>query len=439
MKIAVIGTGYVGLVQGVILAEFGMQAICVDVDSTKIKALNSGIIPIYEPGLKEIMDKNVACGRLHFSTDIAHAITQSKAIFIAVGTPPQEDGSADLKHVIEVANKIGDSINSYKVIINKSTVPVGTGELVRQTIQKRLNARDVNLEFDIVSNPEFLQEGKAINGCLNPDRVVIGADSTAAIEIMKKIYHSHKMRDIPFVITDIKSAEMIKYAANAFLAVKISFINEISRLAEACGANTSAIAHGMGLDPRIAPDFLQCGPGYGGSCFPKDTKAIVNIAEHYGESLKIIEAAIIANDIQKQRMVEKIIKNMGNLSNKTITILGLSFKPDTDDMRDAPALYIIPELIKQGANIHTYCPEGMSESKWRLKDYDSKITYYNDEYQACNGADAVVILTQWNRFSSLDLSMIKQHVHNDYFFDLRNVFVEDKQIRNMFKYFPVGQ
>ena len=439
MKIAVIGTGYVGLVQGVILAEFGMDVICADVEQSKIDALSSGIVPIYEPGLKEIMDRNMSAGRLFFTTDIAGSIKNSEVVFIAVGTPPQEDGSADLKHVIAVASDIGKYLNTYKVIINKSTVPVGTADLVRQTILEQLALRQCNLAFDVASNPEFLQEGKAVQGCLNPDRIVIGAESERSIEVIKKIYHSLKVKQVPFVFTDTKSAEMIKYAANAFLAVKISFINEISRLAETVGANTADIALGMGLDARIAPGFLQCGPGYGGSCFPKDTQAIVNIANKNNESLKIIEAAIEANLLQKQRMVAKITKNMLSLQGKTIAILGLSFKPDTDDMRDAPVLDIVPALINAGAKIQAYCPQGMKESRWRLAEYADKITYCDDVYMACHAADALIIMTEWSQFSNLNLAKVKQLLRDNYLFDFRNVFVDDSQVRNLFKYFPVGQ
>ena len=439
MKIAVIGTGYVGLVQGVILAEFGMDVVCADLEHKKIDSLNNGIVPIYEPGLKEIMDKNVDAGRLSFTTDVSNAIKDSQVIFIAVGTPPQEDGSADLKHVITVASDIGKNINGYKVVINKSTVPVGTGEIVKSTINNELILRDSHLEFDVVSNPEFLQEGKAVQGCLNPDRVVLGVESIRALDIVNKVYHALKVKQVPFVVTDIKSAEMIKYASNAFLAVKISFINEISRLAETVGANTSDIAYGMGLDARIAPGFLQCGPGYGGSCFPKDTLAIVNIAKNNSQSLKIIEAAIEANVLQKQYMIQKIITNMGELTNKKITIQGLSFKPDKDDMRDAPALDIIPALIKNGAIIQTYCPQGMKETKWRLSEFSDKITYFNDAYSACDESDALVIMTEWSQFGVLDLDKIKNKMRNNILFDLRNIFVSDNNVRKLFKYFPVGQ
>lgn len=439
MKIAVIGTGYVGLVQGVILAEFGMNVVCVDVDLAKIEKLKQGIVPIYEAGLKEVMESNINAGRLKFSTEFEDSIINCDVVFIAVGTPPQEDGSADLRHVISVAKSLGKYLNSYTVIVNKSTVPIGTAELVRQTIISELKSRNENIEFDVVSNPEFLQEGKALQGCLNPDRIIIGSDSERAIEVMKKVYHSLKVKQIPFVFTDLKSAELTKYAANAFLAVKISFINEISRLAETVGANTSDIAYGMGLDARIAPAFLQCGPGYGGSCFPKDTQAIVDIAKKNNESLKIIEAAIEANKLQKLRMIKKIKDNIKNLNGKTIAVLGLSFKPDTDDMRDAPALDILPALIKECATIKVYCPQGMNEAKWRLDKFKDYITYCDDEYECCNLSDALVIMTEWSKFSNLDLKKIKSLMKDNYLFDLRNIFIEDGFVRSLFKYFPVGQ
>jgi UDPglucose 6-dehydrogenase len=438
MKIAVIGTGYVGLVQGVMLAEFGMDVICMDVDKEKIDILRHGQSPIYEPGLQELLQKNLASGRLKFTTDIKCTVIESTVIFIAVGTPPEADGSADLKQVIAVANAIGEHINEYKVIVNKSTVPVGTGVLVQATIANQLRAREQIIDFDIVSNPEFLREGKAVLDCLNPDRVVLGITSDRSLDYMKKIYHALQVKKVPFVVTNIETAEMIKYASNAFLAVKISFINEISALAEKVGANTLEIAKGMGFDSRIAPAFLQTGPGYGGSCFPKDTQAIVDIAKRYESRLLIIEAAIAANIRQKQRMVEKIIANLGSLEHKTIAVLGLSYKPDTDDMRDAPALEIIPALIKQGAKIQAYCPEGMREARWRLANYANAITYGDDEYEAVAGSDALVILTEWAQFSYLDLNKIKSKMQGNYLFDFRNMFAEDQDVRSIFKYIAVG-
>lgn len=392
MRIGVVGTGYVGLVQGVIMAEFGLNVICMDVSEEKINSLKNGVIPIYEPGLKELLEKNMKAERIEFTTDMKYTTENSDVIFIAVGTPPALDGSADLHFVLEVATNIGKYMNGYKVVVDKSTVPVGTGKLVKETIQKELNNRNLDYEFDIVSNPEFLREGKAVGDCLRPDRVVIGTESERAKEIMKKVYDVLFINETPFVFTNIETAEMIKYASNAFLAVKISFINEISLLAEKVGANTQEIAKAMGKDGRISPKFLHCGPGYGGSCFPKDTKAIVDIAKKYGEEMYVIKAAIDANEKQKRKMVEKIIDKMEGVEGKHIAILGLSFKPDTDDMRDAPSLDIIRGLVEAGAKIQAYCPEGMKEARWRLEDCENSITYCADEYSVVNEADAVVLM-----------------------------------------------
>ena len=349
MKIGVVGTGYVGLVQGVVLAEFGLEVLCMDVIEEKIELLSKGIVPIYEPGLKELMDKNVEAGRLEFTTDMKYTVENSDVIFIAVGTPPKDDGSADLQYVLQVAENIGKYMNNYKAVVNKSTVPVGTGQLVRETIQAILNERNEEYPFDVVSNPEFLREGKAVGDCLKPDRVVIGCDSERAQDMMKKVYDVLYINETPFVFTDIATAEMIKYASNSFLAVKISFINEMALLAEKVGANVQEIARAMGMDGRISPKFLHAGPGYGGSCFPKDTQAIVDIGRKHNEELKVIKAAIDANEKQKQRMVEKIVGRMGEVDNKKIAVLGLSFKPETDDMRAAPSIDIINGLVKNGA------------------------------------------------------------------------------------------
>ena len=394
MRIGVVGTGYVGLVQGVIMAEFGLNVICMDISIEKINNLKNGIVPIYEPGLKELLEKNMKAERIEFTTDMKYTTENSDVIFIAVGTPPALDGSADLRFVLEVATNIGKYMNGYKVVVDKSTVPVGTGKLVRETIQKELNNRNLDYEFDIVSNPEFLREGKAVGDCLRPDRVVIGTESERAKEIMKKVYDVLFINETPFVFTNIETAEMIKYASNAFLAVKISFVNEISLLAEKVGANTQEIAKAMGKDGRISPKFLHCGPGYGGSCFPKDTKAIVDIAKKYGEDMYVIKAAIDANEKQKRKMVEKIIDKMEGVEGKHIAILGLSFKPDTDDMREAPSLDIIRGLVEAGAKIQAYCPEGMKEARWRLEDCENSITYCADEYSVVNEADAVVLMTE---------------------------------------------
>ena len=439
MRIGVVGTGYVGLVQGVIMAEFGLNVICMDVSEEKINSLKNGVIPIYEPGLKELLEKNMKAERIEFTTDMKYTTENSDVIFIAVGTPPALDGSADLHFVLEVATNIGKYMNGYKVVVDKSTVPVGTGKLVRETIQKELNSRNLDYEFDIVSNPEFLREGKAVGDCLRPDRVVIGTESERAKEIMKKVYDVLFINETPFVFTNIETAEMIKYASNAFLAVKISFINEISLLAEKVGANTQEIAKAMGKDGRISPKFLHCGPGYGGSCFPKDTKAIVDIAKKYGEEMYVIKAAIDANEKQKRKMVEKIIDKMEGVEGKHIAILGLSFKPDTDDMRDAPSLDIIRGLVEAGAKIQAYCPEGMKEARWRLEDCENSITYCADEYSVVNEADAVVLMTEWNQFRGMNLDKVKARMKGNFYFDLRNVYTRNTHIREEFKYFPIGQ
>lgn len=439
MRIGVIGTGYVGLVQGVILAEFGLDVICMDVIEEKINMLKQGVVPIYEPGLKELLDKNVEAGRLSFSTDMKNTVESTDVIFIAVGTPPKDDGSADLKYVIEVAKSIGQYLNGYKVIVDKSTVPVGTGQMVKETIQSVLNDRGVEYSFDIVSNPEFLREGKAVGDCLKPDRVVIGYDSDRAAEVMKKVYDVLYINETPFLFTDVATAEMIKYASNAFLAVKISFINEMALLAEKVGANVQEIARAMGMDGRISPKFLHAGPGYGGSCFPKDTKAIVDIAKKYGEEFKVIEGAIEANEKQKRRVIEKIVERMNGVEGKTIAILGLSFKPETDDMRDAPSIDIIKGLVKNGAKIKAYCPQGMKEAKWRLAEQADHIQYCENEYDAVENADATVFMTEWHQFRGMSLQRMKELMSGSFVFDLRNIHVKDKNVRDMFNYFPLGR
>ena len=439
MKIGVVGTGYVGLVQGVILSEFGLEVTCVDTNIEKIEMLKNGGVPIYEPGLEPLLKKNIEAGRLQFTSKIKEAVETSEVLFIAVGTPPADDGSADLRYVLEVANSIGEYMNGYRVIVDKSTVPVGTGKLVRETIQKKLDERGVDFEFDVVSNPEFLREGKAVNDCLRPDRVVIGYSDERAKEMMKKVYNVLYINETPFVFTSVETAEMIKYASNAFLAVKISFINEMALLAEKVGADVQQIAKAMGQDGRISPKFLHAGPGYGGSCFPKDTKAIVDIAKKYGEEFKVIDAAIQANEKQKQKMVEKIISNMGSVENKIITVLGLSFKPETDDMRDAPSIDIISGLVKNGARIKAYCPEGIKEAKWRLKDIEKNIEYCDNEYIAVKDADATVIITEWNQFRGLNLSKVKDLMNDNYLFDLRNIYSKNLEAKKMFNYYGVGK
>ena len=439
MKIGVVGTGYVGLVQGVILSEFGLEVTCVDTNIEKIEMLKNGGVPIYEPGLEPLLKKNIEAGRLQFTSEIKEAVETSEVLFIAVGTPPADDGSADLRYVLEVANSIGEHMNGYRVVVDKSTVPVGTGKLVKETIQKKLDERGVDFEFDVVSNPEFLREGKAVNDCLRPDRVVIGYSDERAKEMMKKVYNVLYINETPFVFTSVETAEMIKYASNAFLAVKISFINEMALLAEKVGADVQQIAKAMGQDGRISPKFLHAGPGYGGSCFPKDTKAIVDIAKKYGEEFKVIDAAIQANEKQKQKLVEKIVSNIGSVENKVITVLGLSFKPETDDMRDAPSIDIIRGLVKNGARIKAYCPEGIKEAKWRLKDIEESIEYCDNEYIAVKDADATVIITEWNQFRGISLSKVKDLMKGNYLFDLRNIYSKSSEVKKIFNYYGVGK
>ena len=438
MRIGVIGTGYVGLVQGIVMAEFGLNVTCMDLSEEKIESLRNGVIPIYEPGLKELLEKNIRAKRIEFTTNMRYTTENSEVLFIAVGTPPSLDGSADIHYVLDVAKEIGKYSNKNKIVVNKSTVPVGTGKLVKEVIQKEFDKREVKYKVEIVSNPEFLREGKAVADCLRPDRVIIGAESEEAKEMMKKVYDVLFINETPFVFTNIETAEMIKYASNAFLAVKISFINEIALLSEKVGANTQEIAKAMGKDGRISPKFLHCGPGYGGSCFPKDTKAIVDIAKKHGEEMYVIKAAIDANEKQKKKMVEKIIREMNGVGGKRIAVLGLSFKPDTDDMRDAPSIDIIRGLVSLGAKIQAYCPEGMKEAKWRLDDCEKEITYCADEYSAVTDANAVILVTEWNQFRGMNLNKIKERMNGDFYFDLRNIHAKDKNVRKIFKYFSVG-
>lgn len=437
-KISIIGTGYVGLVSGVCLADFGNSIINVDIDQEKIDKLNNGEIPIYEPGLKEIYERNVADGRISFTTDVEAAIKDSEVIFIAVGTPPAEDGSADLQYVLQAARTIGEYMNGYKVVVDKSTVPIGTGRKVAAVIRDELKKRGKAFDFDVVSNPEFLREGKAVHDFTHPDRVVIGTESEKARQILKDVYRALYLNNTPFVFTNLETAEMIKYASNAFLATKISFINELSALCEVSNANIQTVAKAMGMDGRISNKFLHAGPGYGGSCFPKDTRALIKIAEEKGLDLKIIRAGVEANEAQKMRMVTKIKERLGDLKDKTIGILGLSFKPETDDMRESPALTIIPELIKAGAMINAYDPQAIKEAVWRLKDYEKDIVYCANEYEVMKRADALVLLTEWNQFRRLDLRKVKQLLARPIFFDLRNVYEREEVERAGIEYIGVG-
>lgn len=437
-KIAVIGTGYVGLVSGALLSDFGHNVVCVDIDETKINALKSGIIPIFEPGLKSIVDANVFYKRLSFTTDITNAVRDNEIIFIAVGTPPSEDGSADLTYVLQAAKSIAESMNSYKVIVDKSTVPIGTGQKVKAVVQRMLDERGVDYPFDIVSNPEFLREGSAVYDFSHPDRVVIGAENERALQRMKEVYRVLYINETPFVETDIKTAETIKYASNAFLAMKITYINEMANFCEKVGANVQQVAKAMGKDGRISPKFLHPGPGYGGSCFPKDTSALASMAREYGEPITLIETTISANEKQKQRMSEKIIRGMVDISGKTIAVLGITFKPNTDDMRDAPSLVVLPELAKHGAKLRIFDPEGEKEGAWRLADISQNLTFCENEYDAIQGSDAIVILTEWNQFRNLDFDKIKSITGGKHFFDLRNIFKRAEMEERGFIYYGVG-
>jgi len=432
MHICVIGAGYVGLITGVCFAEFGLNVTCVDNDEKKIRLMKKGIVPFYEPGLEELLQRNLKASRIHFTTNITEGVDSSLVIFIAVGTPPRGDGFADMRHIEEVAKEIAKHINSYKVIATKSTVPVGTGEKLRQIISKNLKE---NVDFDIVSNPEFLREGSGIEDFMRPNRVVIGASSPQAVAIMRDLYRPLYLIETPFVITDVKTAELIKYASNAFLATKISFINEIANLCEAVGADVQVVAKAMGLDQRIGPKFLHAGPGYGGSCFPKDTLALLQIAKDRGMDLEIVKAVISVNKNQRERMVKKIKDAVGTLKGKTIGVLGLSFKPNTNDIREAPSIYIIERLLKEGAKIKAYDPAAITDAKKIF----SEIAYLRDPYDAVKGADAVVIVTEWNQFRNLDLQKIRSLVRGDFFFDLRNIYEPDKVRKLGFNYFSVGR
>jgi UDPglucose 6-dehydrogenase len=432
MHIGIIGTGYVGLVTGACFAEFGLFVTCVDKDEKKINSLKKGLIPFYEPGLEDLVRSNIKQGRLRFSTKISKAVESSLVIFIAVGTPRRGDGSADMQYVEEVAAEIARHMDEYKVIVTKSTVPVGTGGKLRNIISNTLN---VQIDFDIVANPEFLREGSAIEDFMRPNRVIIGAESPQAVAIMKDLYKPLYLIEAPFVITNIETAELIKYASNSFLATKISFINEMANLCEKVGADVHMVAKGMGLDQRIGPKFLHPGPGYGGSCLPKDTNALSKLAEGHNVKLRIVDAAIMANENQKKHMVEKIREVAGVLKGKTIAVLGLSFKPNTDDIRDAPSLFIIRSLLEEKTIIRAYDPVCMKEAKKFLP----QIKYCEDSYDAAKGADALVIVTEWNQFRNLDLDRIKKLLKEPYFFDLRNIYDPQKLKEKGFRYFSVGR
>jgi UDPglucose 6-dehydrogenase len=432
MKIAVIGSGYVGLVAGTCLADMGNDVICVDIDKKKVELLGHGHVPIYEPGLADMLKRNREEKRIHFTTDIESAIKASTAIFIAVGTPPGKDHEADLSAVKAVAKKIGEHMNDYKVIIDKSTVPVGTADVVENIIKE--NQKQV-IPFDVVSNPEFLREGEAIGDFTNPDRIVIGTKSGKAKEIMKDIYDGIVRVGKPIVFTDVKSAEMIKYASNAMLATRISFMNEVARLCEKVGADVKMVAKGMGYDQRIGPRFLQAGAGYGGSCFPKDVKALMRTMKDNGVYATLLEAVEKINEQQKKSLLPKIKKLVPELKGKKIAVWGLAFKPKTDDMREAPSIVIIEQLQEAGAKIAAFDPEAEETAKKVLKD----IEYVKTPYDALDGADALVIVTEWNVFRDLDKEKMKKLMNSPNIIDGRNVYDPDEMREEGFNYIGVGR
>jgi UDPglucose 6-dehydrogenase len=426
-----VGTGYVGLVTGACLADFGMNVVCVDKDEAKIASLQRGKMPIYEPGLEQVVAKNERAGRLRFTTDLKAGIETALAVFIAVGTPPRPDGSPDLTFVCQVAEAIAEHMNGYKVIVTKSTVPTGTGRMIEEIIRAKNGRHD----FSIVSNPEFLREGSAISDFLRPDRIVIGASDLRSVEVMKEIYSPLYLIDTPFVITDIASAELIKYASNGFLAVKISFINEVARLCELMGADVHDVARGMGLDRRIGSKFLHPGPGFGGSCFPKDTAAAADLARQHGYTFEIIEATMRVNAKTKARMIEKIADAVGPLEGRTAAVLGLSFKPETDDIRESPAIAVVEDLLSAGAAVRAFDPAAMENAKAVL----SGVTYARDAYDCARGADFVVLATEWNEFRALDLELLGSLLATRTMVDLRNVY-EPREMKDFgWTYIGVGR
>ena len=432
MHISVIGTGYVGLVTGACFSEFGVNVTCMDTDAKRIGRLEKGDVPFYEPGLAELVTKGLKEARLSFTTDVAKTVEKALVIFIAVGTPPQPDGSADLSYVEEVGRGIARNMTGYKVIVTKSTVPVGTGETLRRVISASQSGK---FRFDIVSNPEFLREGSAIEDFMRPNRVIIGAESEQAVAIMKDLYRPLYLIETPFVVTDIPTAEMIKYASNAFLATKISFINEMATLCEKVGADVQVVAKGMGLDQRIGSKFLHAGPGFGGSCFPKDLAALVQTGERLGYPVQIASAASKVNDEQRLRMVEKIRETVGELKGKIFALLGLSFKPNTNDLREAPALAIAQILMRQGATIRAYDPVALEEASRTL----NGLVPCRDAYHAAEGTDALILMTEWNQFRNLDFERLKSLMRQPVLFDLRNVYEPTKVATFGFLHVSVGR
>lgn len=436
MKITIVGSGYVGLVTGACFSEVGIDVECVDVDRSKIDNLNKGIIPIYEPGLEKMISRNMDKGRLKFTTDLSDAIKDSDVVFISVGTPPDEDGSADLKYVLQVARDCGKHMDDYTLVVTKSTVPVGTSIKVKKAIEEELLKRNVNIEFDVASNPEFLKEGAAIDDFLKPDRIVAGIESSRAEELLSSLYKPFTLNGHPILFMDIVSAEMTKYAANAMLATKISFINDIANLCEIVGADINNVRKGIGSDSRIGNKFIYPGIGYGGSCFPKDVQALIRTAKENNYDLHVLKAVEAVNKKQKSVLFNKILKyNNGDLKGKTVAIWGLSFKPQTDDMREAPSLEIIRKLLKAGANVKAYDPVAIKEAKHH---FGNTISYYNDQYEALIEADCLAVLTEWPEFKIPNFNIINKLLNTKAVFDGRNIYDKEEMKKNGFDYFCIG-
>ncbi|MEI8084870.1 MAG: UDP-glucose/GDP-mannose dehydrogenase family protein [Paludibacter sp.] len=437
MNISIVGTGYVGLVSGACLAETGAVVNCIDTNQSKIDSLNNGIMPIYEPGLEDLVKRNVQKERLFFKTKLSDVVNESDAIFIAVGTPPDEDGSADLKYVLAVAREIGSNLDNYTVVVTKSTVPVGTAVKVKAAIQDELDKRGVKVEFDVASNPEFLKEGNAVDDFLKPDRIVIGVESETAEKVLKRLYKPFVLNNHPIIVMDITSSEMTKYVANAMLATKISFINEVANLCEIVGADINLVRKGIGSDTRIGYKFLYPGVGYGGSCFPKDVQALIKTAKSYNYSLNILQAVEDANDFQKTVLFDKIYKHFeGKLNGKTIAIWGLSFKPETDDMREAPSLVLIKSLLDNGVTVNAYDPIAMHETQRILGD---KIKYCKDMNEALIGADALAVVTEWSEFRLPNFKVMEKLMNDKVIFDGRNIFDMEQLQDYKFQYYSIGK
>ena len=436
MNIAIVGTGYVGLVSGTCFAEMGAHVTCVDVDTQKIEKLKNGVMPIYEPGLEELVKRNVEYGRLQFTTDLTEVLDDVEVVFSAVGTPPDEDGSADLKYVLAVARQFGQHINKYTILVTKSTVPVGTAKKVKAAIQEELQKRGVNVPFDVASNPEFLKEGAAIKDFMSPDRVVVGTESEKAKEVMTRLYKPFLINNFRVIFMDIPSAEMTKYAANAMLATRISFMNDIANLCERVGANVDAVRKGIGTDARIGTKFLYAGCGYGGSCFPKDVKALMHTGIDNGYHMEVIEAVERVNEKQKSIVYDKIIKAVGSVKGKTIAIVGLSFKPETDDMREAPALVVIDKLLNDGAIVRVFDPIAMDECKRRIGDV---VTYCKNMYDAADGADIFALMTEWRQFRMPSWNVVQKVMTGNIVIDGRNIYDRQELEEQGFVYTRIGE